>query len=165
MSEAEVTELENDPENPCFGCGPNNPVGLRLRFFKRGKEVIAEKTFEKGYDCWPGQLHGGIIFGILECTLQWTFYSETGHVGPTRKFMFDPSGQVFIGKPMQVVGRVTGRSNDSIFLRAEVIQDGTVRASVDSEIAVVSSLAEFKRLRPTVEIDDVMKRNLENFSA
>jgi hypothetical protein len=56
----------------------------------------------------PDQLHGGIIFGILECTLQWTFYSKTGHVGPTRKFIFDPSGQVFIGKPVKLVGSVTG---------------------------------------------------------
>ena len=105
----DIIELENDPDNPCFGCGPNNPVGLHLHFFKKGNEVFAEKTFGKGYDCWPGQLHGGIIFGILECTLQWTFYAETGHVGPTRKFTFDPSGQVFIGKPVKLVGRITKR--------------------------------------------------------
>jgi hypothetical protein len=127
-------------------------------------EVFAEKTFEKGYDCWPGQLHGGLVFGILECALQWTFYAETGHVGPTKKFAFDPSGQVFIGKPLKLVGRVTKHGTDSIFLRAEIIQDGTIRASIDSEIAVVSSIEEFKRLRPTVEIDDVMRRNLENFA-
>jgi hypothetical protein len=157
----EIIELENDPENPCFGCGPNNPLGLQLHFFKKGSEVFAEKTFGKGYDCWPGQLHGGIIFGILECTLQWTFYSEIGHVGPTRKFTFDPSGQVFIGKPVKLVGRIVGHSPDSVFVRAEVVQDGTVRASIESEIVVVSSIPEFKRLRPTVEIDDVMRRNLE----
>jgi len=160
----DIIELENDPDNPCFGCGPNNPVGLHLHFFKKGNEVFAERTFGKGYDCWPGQLHGGIIFGILECTLQWTFYAETGHVGPTRKFTFDPSGQVFIGKPVKLVGRVTRTGPDSISLRAEVIQEGTVRASMDSEIAVVSSIEEFKRLRPTVEIDEVMSRNLSNFS-
>lgn len=157
----EAIELENDPDNPCFGCGPKNPLGLHLHFFKMGNEVFAEKTFEKGYDCWPGQLHGGIIFGILECTLQWTFYSEVGHVGPTRKFTFDSSGQVFIGKPVKLVGRVTGRGPNSIFLRAEVVQDGAVRASIDSEIAVVSSIEEFRRLRPTVEIDEVMSRNLQ----
>ncbi len=42
---------------------------------------------------------------------------------------------MFIGEPVKLAGRATRRGPDSIFLRAEVIQDGTVRASMDSEIA------------------------------
>lgn len=158
----EIIELENDPDNPCFGCGPNNPIGLQLKFFKQGDKVFAEKTFEKGYDCWPGQLHGGIIFGILECACQWTFYMATGHVGPTKRFSFDPVGQVFTGKPVRIEGRVTKIEPKSVFIRSEIIQSGEVQASIESEIAVVSSIDEFKRLRPTVMIDEVMSRNLSN---
>ena len=31
--------LENDPRNPCVGCGPLNPRGLQLKFEKVGEEV------------------------------------------------------------------------------------------------------------------------------
>jgi hypothetical protein len=36
----DMIELENDPDNPCFGCGPSNPVGLHLHFFKKGNEDV-----------------------------------------------------------------------------------------------------------------------------
>ena len=37
-------ELENDPDNPCLECGQDNPIGLRLRFFKDGDLVSAHGT-------------------------------------------------------------------------------------------------------------------------
>jgi len=34
------------PASACFGCGPANPKGLRIRSFPAGGEVVAEWTPE-----------------------------------------------------------------------------------------------------------------------
>ena len=55
------------PDLACFGCGPSNAKGLRLRSFAAADSVVA--TFEP----WPehdnglGFLNGGIISTVLDC--------------------------------------------------------------------------------------------------
>jgi acyl-coenzyme A thioesterase PaaI-like protein len=60
------------PHNECFGCGPSNPKGLRIRSFPDGDEVVAEWTPEPHHEAFPGVLNGGIIGSLLDCHLNWT---------------------------------------------------------------------------------------------
>ena len=156
----DMKELENDPENPCFGCGPNNPAGLRLRFFEDDGEVVAETTLGDQFSSWPGQAHGGVVFGALECTCQWTFYSVKHRSGPTMKFAVGFPSRIKVGEPLKLVGRVVKQTTKVVSVRAELLQAGVLRAFMEQDIRVVRDLAEFKKLRPSVKIDAVMKKNL-----
>ena len=49
------------PQNRCFGCGPANPKGLRIRSFEDGDGLTAEWTPESHHEAWPGALNGGIV--------------------------------------------------------------------------------------------------------
>ena len=60
------------PANACWGCGPANPDGLRIRSFARGDEVVAEWMPEQKYEAFPGVLNGGIIGTLLDCHCNWT---------------------------------------------------------------------------------------------
>ncbi|WP_438482850.1 PaaI family thioesterase [Oleiharenicola lentus] len=60
------------PTSLCFGCGPANAKGLRIRSFVRGDEVIATWTPEKHHEAFPGMLNGGIIGSLLDCHCNWT---------------------------------------------------------------------------------------------
>lgn len=60
------------PQNTCFGCGPSNPKGLRIRSFVKGDEVVAEWKAEKHHEAYPGALNGGIIGALLDCHSNWT---------------------------------------------------------------------------------------------
>src|ERR1043165_3613052 len=60
------------PANACWGCGPANPHGLRIRSFPRGEEVVAEWKPESRYEAFPGVLNGGIIGTLLDCHCNWT---------------------------------------------------------------------------------------------
>ena len=154
-------QLENDPDNPCFGCGPNNPSGLNLRFFRGDdKKIFAEKIFDSRYSAWPGQVHGGVVFVALECTCQWTFYAAKGQVGPTERFVIDFPSRVLVGEPSKLVGTVTIEHPQIVSVRAELIQAGLVRANMEQDIRVVYSREEFMKLRPAVKLDSVMERNL-----
>jgi acyl-coenzyme A thioesterase PaaI-like protein len=60
------------PHNACFGCGPSNTKGLRVRSFPKGDEVVAEWKAEAFHEAFPGVVNGGIIGAILDCHSNWT---------------------------------------------------------------------------------------------
>ena len=59
------------PQNACFGCGPANKKGLRIRSFFRGEEYVVEWTPEKHHEAFDGMLNGGIIGTLLDCHMNW----------------------------------------------------------------------------------------------
>ena len=60
------------PNMRCFGCGPANDMGLHVRSFANGDEVVAEWQPATEYEAFPGMLSGGIIGTLLDCHCNWT---------------------------------------------------------------------------------------------
>lgn len=60
------------PHGRCFGCGPQNDKGLRIRSFVDGDEVTCRWTPEPHHEAFEGVLNGGIIGSLLDCHLNWT---------------------------------------------------------------------------------------------
>ncbi|MFO7178286.1 MAG: PaaI family thioesterase [Pseudomonadota bacterium] len=60
------------PKSRCFGCGPANERGLRIKSFVRGDEVVARFTPEEHHQAFEGMLNGGIIGALLDCHGNWT---------------------------------------------------------------------------------------------
>jgi acyl-coenzyme A thioesterase PaaI-like protein len=63
------------PASICFGCGPANAQGLRIRSLPDpagGEEVVAEWTPAPHHEAFPGVLSGGIIGALLDCHGNWT---------------------------------------------------------------------------------------------
>lgn len=56
----------------CFGCGPANPQGLRIKSFPEGDAVVCTWTPEPHHQAFPGVLNGGIIGALLDCHSNWT---------------------------------------------------------------------------------------------
>ena len=59
------------PENACFGCGPANQQGLRIRSFVDGDDVVCEWQPQAVHQAFPGVLNGGIIGALLDCHCNW----------------------------------------------------------------------------------------------
>src|SRR2546427_5953600 len=60
------------PNGTCFGCGPRNPNGLRVKSLVRGDEVVATWRAEKYPEAYDGALSGGIAGTLLDCHSNWT---------------------------------------------------------------------------------------------
>lgn len=60
------------PHNACFGCGPANDKGLRIRSFAQGERVVADWQPETHHEAFPGVINGGIIGSLLDCHMNWT---------------------------------------------------------------------------------------------
>jgi acyl-coenzyme A thioesterase PaaI-like protein len=60
------------PHNACFGCGPANELGLRIRSFpEEDGTFTAEWTASPHHEAFPGVLNGGIIGALLDCHSNW----------------------------------------------------------------------------------------------
>ena len=58
-----TAEIRQHPR--CFGCGPDNPIGLRLDLRLEGDRLETQFTPCEEHGGWPGIVHGGIITGLL----------------------------------------------------------------------------------------------------
>ncbi len=60
------------PNNRCFGCGPANDQGLRIKSFVEGDEIVAEWRPQPHHQAFDGILNGGICGALLDCHSNWT---------------------------------------------------------------------------------------------
>jgi acyl-coenzyme A thioesterase PaaI-like protein len=60
------------PANRCFGCGPANEKGLRIRSFEQGEELVCEWKPEPHHMAFEGAVNGGILGSLLDCHSNWT---------------------------------------------------------------------------------------------
>ncbi len=60
------------PASICFGCGPANPSGLKIRSFPQPDgSVVAEWMPGAHHAAFPGVLNGGIVGALLDCHCNW----------------------------------------------------------------------------------------------
>ncbi|HJM66805.1 MAG TPA: PaaI family thioesterase [Candidatus Thalassarchaeaceae archaeon] len=75
MDEPKSVQEIHAPNSICFGCGPANEEGLRIRSFTRNDiENGLKMTFntEEHHQAFPGMVNGGIIGTLLDCHGNWT---------------------------------------------------------------------------------------------
>ena len=49
----------------CFGCGTENPIGLRLDMRLEDGQLTAEFFPREEHQGWPGVIHGGVVAALL----------------------------------------------------------------------------------------------------
>jgi acyl-coenzyme A thioesterase PaaI-like protein len=59
------------PNNHCFGCGPANPKGLRVKSHLVGDELVAEWQPSREHEAFDGMVCGGILGTLLDCHSNW----------------------------------------------------------------------------------------------
>jgi acyl-coenzyme A thioesterase PaaI-like protein len=61
------------PATVCFGCGPANRDGLRIKSYPGdGDDVVCAFTAEKRHEAFAGVLNGGIVGTLFDCHCNWT---------------------------------------------------------------------------------------------
>ena len=63
---------EHAPNSICFGCGPANEDGLRIRSFRSESGLEMEFSPKAEHQAFPGMINGGIIGTLLDCHGKWT---------------------------------------------------------------------------------------------
>ena len=71
MTDARSLQDTYAPSNMCFGCGPANERGLRIKSFVEGDELVARWRAEEHHQAFGGVLNGGICGALLDCHSNW----------------------------------------------------------------------------------------------
>jgi len=61
-----LTKPLKDETNICFGCSPNNPIGLKMKFEEDGDVCRAYYTARPEHMGWNDVVHGGLVATMLD---------------------------------------------------------------------------------------------------
>ena len=58
----------------CYGCGEDNPEGLRIAFRVDGRCAVGQFTPREVHQGYPGLAHGGVAAAALDEAMGWAIY-------------------------------------------------------------------------------------------
>lgn len=114
------------PEQHCFGCGPDNEKGLRLRFAKVGDRVVSRFTLGRGYDGPPGILHGGLQAMVLDEIAGWTLVGLRGRIGLTVSMNVRYMRSMRLDEELVAAGEIQSEDPSLVRIKATLSQHGKV---------------------------------------
>src|SRR5215212_9073724 len=125
------------PNGKCFGCGPKNPDGLRIRSFEAGDgTVVAEWQPRREHEAFEGYVNGGILGTLIDCHSNWTAIAALMAAGWAAEAPSTVTAELSIRfrRPtpsegsLRLVGRPVEVAPDRVAVETEVEADGVVTA-------------------------------------
>lgn len=124
-------------QNRCFGCGPANEKGLRIKSFVEGEEVVCDWRPQPHHQAFEGILNGGICGALLDCHSNWTaayhLMRKSGAESPpctvTSEFHVKLKRVTPMNVPLHLKARVLESTEDRAVVEAELSASGQVTAT------------------------------------
>jgi acyl-coenzyme A thioesterase PaaI-like protein len=112
----------------CFACGPQNEIGIGLRFAAVEDGVASEIIVPQQFQGWRGIVHGGIVMTLLDEGMAHAA-AAAGSRGVTAELTARFRAPVPVDAPLRVTGRIAWRRGRVFGLEASVLAaDGSVLA-------------------------------------
>jgi len=144
VSEGEALQDRYAPGSRCFGCGPANEKGLRIKSRVEGEELVCDFTPEEHHQAFAGVLNGGIIGALLDCHSNW---AACHHLMQARGLDAPPCTvtsdfHVKLKRPtplapLKLRARVIEHTEDSIAVEATLEAGGKITATCKGTFVAV----------------------------
>ncbi len=105
----------------CFGCSPNNQLGLQMEFYEDGDYVVSDWVPKKHLAGYGNILHGGIQSTILDEIASWVVSVKVKTAGVTATLNVKYKNTVFTDK-----GKLT--------IRAKLVDQNRKFAAIHAEL-------------------------------
>jgi acyl-coenzyme A thioesterase PaaI-like protein len=114
----------------CFGCSPDNELGLRMHFRVEGDEVLCDWEPENHLQGWVGVLHGGIQATLMDEIASWYVFVKLQTAGVTSKMEVKLMKQVKMDKaPFRLRANLLEMRRNIAVIKVELyMNDGTLGA-------------------------------------
>jgi acyl-coenzyme A thioesterase PaaI-like protein len=125
------------PNNRCFGCGPANEKGLRIKSLVVGDEVVADFMPEPHHIAFGAVLNGGIIGALLDCHSNWAaayqLMKAKGLESPpctvTSEFHVKLKRPTSLNSVVHLKAKVVSIEGDKAVVEAKLFSEGKETAS------------------------------------
>lgn len=132
-------KIEQQMTTRCFGCGPDNPIGLKLRFRHEGESVLCDFNLGDAYAGYPGFTHGGIIFSILDEAMGWAvYYLCSGILAVTARAEVRFLRPVPTGEDLRVTAEVVSQTEKVVTVKAAISRGKDTLLAESTATMVVS---------------------------
>ena len=122
----------------CFGCGDENPHGLRLKMEIEDGELRADFTPGPHHEGWPGIVHGGVISALLyEVMENWTYLG--GIVTMMRSMDTRLRTPATVGQPIRATSWLERREGREIYVAARLVSGGKTIAEGRASLVELDS--------------------------
>jgi uncharacterized protein (TIGR00369 family) len=122
--------------NRCFVCGPDNPIGLKLKFARLGEGVRAEFTPSELHAGYEGLVHGGILAALVDDAIA-NIWATRGREAVTAKIEIRFRREAKPGQLLIVTAEPSGVKAGLHTARAIIARaDGVVVADGSGFVAV-----------------------------
>ncbi|HXF33397.1 MAG TPA: PaaI family thioesterase [Candidatus Acidoferrales bacterium] len=139
-------ELAVIDDGRCFACGPDNPVGLHMRFERDGADgARADVVLGDQFQGWRGVAHGGIVMALLDEVMAHAA-GFLGYRGVTAGLNARFKKPVPLGEPLTVRARVLWVRRGVLSIEAELQGPGGVLLASGEGKFVVRGTVEPGRL-------------------
>ncbi len=129
------------PGQPCFGCGPDHPIGFRLAFVREGDDVVTHFTPGERYQGPPGIMHGGLVMTLADEVAAWAVLATTGKFGFTAGIEARLPRAVRIGQEVEARARVTKPGTRMLDVGVTLLQDGETAFDASVRFVLLSEAA------------------------
>lgn len=109
------------PSYHCFGCDPNNPVGLHMQFFQEDNEVVCLWKPQSYYQGWIDTMHGGILATLIDEACGWVLFHLYHASGYTTRLNLKYRKAVSSNDPQLTIrAHATRQAHGLLFLEASI---------------------------------------------
>lgn len=113
-----MSELVND--GYCFGCGPQNPIGLGLTFHWDGEAYTSVWTPQREHQGWADRVHGGLLALVLDEVLSRAALETHGLHWVTAELTTRLHAPAMIAEPLCISAQVVSMRPRLIVCTGEV---------------------------------------------
>lgn len=112
----------------CYGCGKDNPIGLRLKISYAGDKSHIEFVVKPEYCGYPGIMHGGVTGTLLDEVM---FYAvaQTGLETVTTSMSIDYRSPALVDETLICEGWIEKREGKQIEVAARITVQGSGRVT------------------------------------
>ena len=134
------------PGQPCFGCGPDHPIGFRLAFEREGDDVVTRFVPTERYQGPPGIMHGGLVATLADEIAAWSIIALLGKFGFTAQMTCKLHKPVRIDVPIVGRGTIVRDARRIVQTRARIQQNDEDAFTGDFTFAILDRAAAEKML-------------------
>ena len=114
----------------CFGCCPDNPIGLKMKFVDEGEYVTCRWSPAPHLQGYANVLHGGIQATLMDEIASWTVYVKAKTAGVTSSLKAEYLKPVFINRgPVILKGKLMNTEGKTATVKVELFNNQNIVCS------------------------------------
>ena len=121
--------------NHCFGCGRDNPIGLKLDMKLDGDRCVAYFTPKAEHESYGDRMHGGLTSTLLDEVMGDYVFRKAGKPAYTARLEIRFRSAIRIGESVKVEGWPEVHRGRLFIMKGKITHaDGTPAAEAKAEM-------------------------------